>query len=304
MAFIATSSLRQAKTPGRRFEEEENTPQGYQGIGGYKLGGGVLGNKTSYTVPSTSGINQYNKSTGGRRSGSGSGGSYEYYDEGPSLYDQYLAQLEAERQKRISAIKDSIRAQVEQTVRGYEGQRPEIQENYQNLKNQSEVERFKQGKMLRESQANRGALGSGAGRQENLAMQNNYGNALNSINQAEQKDLNALNRAIEDVRSQGRMQEALAEADAAGDFSTALNAGYENYANSGNLSSAANSIKRASKGGSSVSSSSGIGRDTSMSTINNALLNSKQKNLSDKYAEIYKRKFNRDDIKKLNGSTR
>lgn len=228
-----------------------------------------------------------------------------YYEEEPSLYDQYLAQLEAERQKRIDAIKNAIRAQVEQMVNDYEGQRAEIRQNYQALRNQSELERFKQGKMLRESLANRGALDSGAGRQEQLAMQINYGNALNSINMAEQRDMNELNRAIANVRAQGRMQEALAEADAVGDFSTALQQGYQNYGDSANYRGALGGIRKATKGGSAVTSSSGFGlRDRTMSTINNALLNSRtalQKQISD----IYSRRLNKDDLEKLNrGFTR
>lgn len=229
-----------------------------------------------------------------------------YYEEGPSLYDQYLAQLEEERQRRVAAIKDSIRAQVEMSISGYESQRPEIKENYKTLKNQSELERYNQGRMLRESQANRGALDSGAGRQEQLAMQNNYGNALNSINQAEQKDLNALSRAIEDVRAQGRMQEALAEADAAGDFSTALSGGYENYANSANFANASSGIKKATKGGSAVSSSSGTGVDRGTSYINSLLLGrTPTQSTASRIQEIYRRKLNEDDLKKLNrGLTR
>lgn len=228
-----------------------------------------------------------------------------YLDGGMSEYEMYLQQLEAERQKRIDAIKNAIRAQVEQMVNDYEGQRAEIRQNYQALKNQSELERFKQGKMLRESLANRGALDSGAGRQEQLAMQNNYGNALNSINMAEQRDMNELNRAIANARAQGRMQEALAEADAVGDFSTALQQGYQNYGDSANYRGALGGIRKATKGGSAVTSSSGIGlRDRTMSTINNALLNSRtalQKQISD----IYSRRLNKDDLEKLNrGLTR
>lgn len=228
-----------------------------------------------------------------------------YLDGGMSEYEMYLQQLEAERQKRIDAIKNAIRAQVEQMVNDYEGQRAEIRQNYQALRNQSELERFKQGKMLRESQANRGALDSGVGRQEQLAMQNNYGNALNSINMAEQRDMNELNRAIANARAQGRMQEALAEADAVGDFSTALQQGYQNYGDSANYRGALGGIRKATKGGSAVTSSSGFGlRDRTMSTINNALLNSRtalQKQISD----IYSRRLNKDDLEKLNrGLTR
>jgi hypothetical protein len=227
-----------------------------------------------------------------------------YLDGGMSEYEMYLQQLEAERQKRIDAIKNAIRAQVEQMVNDYEGQRAEIRQNYQALKNQSELERFKQGKMLRESLANRGALDSGVGRQEQLALQNNYGNALNLINMAEQRDMNELNRAIANVRAQGRMQEALAEADAVGDFSTALQQGYQNYGDSANYRGALGGIRKATKGGSAVTSSSGIGLDRTMSTINNALLNSRtalQKQISD----IYSRRLNKDDLEKLNrGLTR
>ena len=214
-------------------------------------------------------------------------------------YQEYLARLDAERFNRIAKIKDSIKSQVEQVVRGYESQRPDIQNNYQGLKNQSEVERYNQARMLRESQANRGALDSGAGRQENLAMQNNYGNALNSIQQAEQKDLNELNRAIEDAKSQGSMQMALAEIDDMGNYSAALQAP-EQLTSTANYASARSGIRKASRGGSGVASETGAGLNAGMSTINNAIMNN---NLSKKLqAQLKRRKYNQDDYSRLGGS--
>ncbi|NLD17554.1 MAG: hypothetical protein GX666_08245 [Tissierellia bacterium] len=292
MAFVALSGGLQGKVPIQSQSEREKIAR-IKGLSLLNLP--AFAEKQGISLPTT---------TSTRKASSSSYAPSYGYEEGPSLYDQYLAQLEAERQRRVAAIKDSIRAQVEMSVNGYESQRPETKENYQTLKNQSELERYNQGRMLRESQANRGALDSGAGRQEQLAMQNNYGNALNSINQAEQKDLNALSRAIEDVRAQGRIQEALAEADAAGDFSTALAGGYENYANSANFANASSGIRKATRGGSAVSSSSGTGVDRGTSYINSLLLGrSPSQSTASRIQEIYRRKLNEDDLKRL-GSTR
>ena len=67
---------------------------------------------------------------------------------------------------------------------------------------------------LRETQANRGALDSGAGRQESLDMSTNYSNRLNQINLQEQAEADAIRRAIADVRSQGDLQVANAQSSA------------------------------------------------------------------------------------------
>ena len=108
----------------------------------------------------------------------------------------------------------AIRSQVEQATNKYQGQLDALPGTYQPLKNQSEVERYKAMRALRETQANRGALDSGAGRQESLDMSTNYSNRLNQINLQEQAEADAIRRAIADVRSQGDLQIANAQSSA------------------------------------------------------------------------------------------
>ena len=120
---------------------------------------------------------------------------------------------EMQRQQMEANIA-AIRSQVEQATNKYQGQLDALPGTYQPLKNQSEVERYKAMRALRETQANRGALDSGAGRQENLDMSTNYSNRLNQINLQEQAEADAIRRAIADVRSQGDLQIANAQSSA------------------------------------------------------------------------------------------
>lgn len=87
----------------------------------------------------------------------------------------------------------------------YESQLNGLDDQYQVLRNQSEVERYKTRNALREDMANRGQLDSSYGRQQNLIMDTQYGNAINSINMQEQK-------AKEDIRN--LIAQAMAEGEA------------------------------------------------------------------------------------------
>ena len=145
-------------------------------------------------------------------SGGGGGGGYGY--SAPDYYGQLQAMIAEMQRQQMEANIAAIRSQVEQATNKYQGQLDALPGTYQPLKNQSEVERYKAMRALRETQANRGALDSGAGRQESLDMSTNYSNRLNQINLQEQAEADAIRRAIADVRSQGDLQIANAQSSA------------------------------------------------------------------------------------------
>ena len=154
-----------------------------------------------------------NQSSGGGYSGGGSGGGGYGYS-APDYYGQLQAMIAEMQRQQMEANIAAIRSQVEQATNKYQGQLDALPGTYQPLKNQSEVERYKAMRALRETQANRGALDSGAGRQESLDMSTNYSNRLNQINLQEQAEADAIRRAIADVRSQGDLQIANAQSSA------------------------------------------------------------------------------------------
>lgn len=149
---------------------------------------------------------------GGYSGGGGGGGGYGY--SAPDYYGQLQAMIAEMQRQQMEANIAAIRSQVEQATNKYQGQLDALPGTYQPLKNQSEVERYKAMRALRETQANRGALDSGAGRQESLDMSTNYSNRLNQINLQEQAEADAIRRAIADVKSQGDLQIANAQSSA------------------------------------------------------------------------------------------
>ena len=154
-----------------------------------------------------------NQSSGGGYSGGGGGGGGYGYS-APDYYGQLQAMIAEMQRQQMEANIAAIRSQVEQATNKYQGQLDALPGTYQPLKNQSEVERYKAMRALRETQANRGALDSGAGRQESLDMSTNYSNRLNQINLQEQAEADAIRRAIADVKSQGDLQIANAQSSA------------------------------------------------------------------------------------------
>lgn len=180
----------------------------------------------------------------------GYGNSASNYNNGGVYNDPmqaYLDALEAKRKERINAMKSMIDQQVGMAVGNLQGELGKIPEAYQPMKNQSEVNKYNAQIRLRENQANRGALDSGAGRQESLALQNNYGNNLNQIMLQEQAEKDEINRQIANVQAQGEMQKSQADYDMAGDMSSYLNgidiSGFQNQARS----SAQNVVNRSAK---------------------------------------------------------
>ena len=116
-----------------------------------------------------------------------------------SLLDYFKTQNETAKKSAIDAIVARVNAQKG----AYNNQMNELGDQYQALRNQSEVERYKTRNALREAQANRGQLDSGYGRQEQLLMDTQYGNAINSINLQEQSARNEIKNLIQQMEAEG-----------------------------------------------------------------------------------------------------
>lgn len=192
-------------------------------------GGSSLSNGTNRDPYKTNGMgsydrykaNQSNQSNQNKSYSSGSSGTNTYYSN-YNPYQDYLNALQEAKRRKIEAAKSAIDAQAQAGVQRYKDQLSQVGDDYQSLRNQSEVERYKAQKSLREALANRGALESGAGRQETLTLQNNYGNAINRINTEEQKERNTIQSYINELLANADMKKAQLEADAYGDVESIL----------------------------------------------------------------------------------
>lgn len=179
-------------------------------------------NNQPSTLPGTGGSLPGSYVGGNSGGGSGSGGSGNAYASEEYSGSYMYPDLSAIFQARLNSYRNSINAQKDAAIKNYESQRAGMAENYQNLRNQSEVERYKAQNKLRNALADRGALDSGAGRTETLAMQTNYGNALNNINLQEQAANEELNNAIANIQAQAAQAIADAEASTYDDIASWL----------------------------------------------------------------------------------
>ena len=120
------------------------------------------------------------------------------------LLEYFKQQNEEARKSAIDAIDKNLQAQES----AYNAQSDELKEQYQALKNQSEVERYKSRNALREALANRGQLDSGYGRQEALNTDVAYGNAINSMNMQELKTVQEIKNLIEQAKAEASASKA------------------------------------------------------------------------------------------------
>lgn len=149
----------------------------------------------------------YNKpSSGGGSSGGGSSprqiietlSTDGYYNQ---LLDYFKDKNEEARSSAIKAIMQRL-----ETLKGMYGtQMEDLDEEYQKLINQNEVQRYKSKGAIREALANRGQLDSGLGRQEQLYLDTKYGNQTSNLKAQKQK-------AKQDI--QNLINQAIAEAEA------------------------------------------------------------------------------------------
>lgn len=120
----------------------------------------------------------------------GSGGGTSAAD----IQNAYNDELIAARDAELAALE----ARLQSSIDMYNQQLNQIKANYEGLRDQSEVDRYKSRRALREALANRGQLDSGYGRQEALNADLNYSNQLNAINlqeaQANQEVQNQINQ--------------------------------------------------------------------------------------------------------------
>ena len=134
---------------------------------------------------------------------------------GPSASD-LLAQAMREYQERqrqaAQAAMDAANKQIDlslsNAIAGYDKQRQNATADYQTAINNSELNRFWAGKNLRETQANRGLLDSGAGRQDRLFMDSNYNNNLTKILMERAKAYADIDNAVNTARQNAEAAKA------------------------------------------------------------------------------------------------
>lgn len=187
-----------------------------------------------------------NTGGGGGSGGGGRGGRYGRYTTASSSAGgvtgavdnsaALAAALQAQKQARIDAINAANSALDKQAeaMRGrYDASLQTLANDYQKLRNQAEVNRYRAMFNQREALANRGALDSGAGRQEAMTMQNNYSNNLNAISLQEAAERAAVQQAIDEMYASVENQKAQNMTNGLADYSSALqnliNAQYSGY---------------------------------------------------------------------------
>lgn len=168
--------------------------------------------------------NVYSSGTGddgGTRYSGSSSGTSAGSDYNLGYLDYLSAALEARRQA-IANANAALNKQGQAAEQSYKNQMDQARQDYQKLRNQSELNKYKSLRSLRETQANRGLLNSGAGRQENLNVNATYGNALNEIGIQEQNELSRIQQAITQMWADIAARQAQNEAMVSSDFTSGL----------------------------------------------------------------------------------
>lgn len=136
--------------------------------------------------------------------GGGSGGGYG--EASSNSYMDYLGALQAQRDALIAQANAALDEQGRLAENRYALQKEASDQDYQDLRNQSEVNRYKARGTLRQSLADRGAMDSGIGRQAYVSLANNYDNALNKIGLQQKREDAERNQAINEMWAQIAMQ--------------------------------------------------------------------------------------------------
>lgn len=157
-------------------------------------------NKTAKAVTSSSKVTP--RSDGG--GGSVATASTPAYDPRQGLIDYYRQQNENARKSALDAIEARLKTQMGI----YENQFGQMNDNYDSLINQAEVNYYKSRSALRESLANRGQLDSGLGRQEALNLGVARGNELGNINRQRQKAHDDYNNSIASLKAEAEADKA------------------------------------------------------------------------------------------------
>ena len=159
--------------------------------------------KAANATPATSSGSSASYSGG---SGSSSSGSSVAYNPQQDILNAYKQRMEDAR----AATLRSIDLRLQNNIGQYEQALKDASDQYQALRNQSEVERYKTRASMREALANRGQLDSGFGRQETLELNTKFGNAINNINLQEQAYKNSIQNAIAQLKAEAEAEKASA----------------------------------------------------------------------------------------------
>lgn len=202
--YTGPSGPQSSTTPGTKFTPVTVKPNG------------SIGKTGTETVPGSTGNTGYGYSPGaGYDWGSATGA-------GSNAYADYLAALQAARADAISKANAAVDAQTSAAEGRYRNQLTDIKKDYQDLRNQSEVNRYKALSRQREALANQGRLDGGAGRMENTVLRNNFDNNLNEINLKEASEKRQVESAINELYAQAAALKAQNEMATLTNFGDAL----------------------------------------------------------------------------------
>ena len=109
-----------------------------------------------------------------------------------SIYSRSMDLMRKAAQMQMNNQLNTLKNSMHQLLGSYQSSQNALNQQLDADINQNEVERYKAQRALRETLANRGALNSGAGRQEALNMSNAYSNRQNAIQQAYNTNMNDL----------------------------------------------------------------------------------------------------------------
>lgn len=175
-----------------------------------KKGGGTWRPAGSETVPGSTGNYGYSG----------------YSDTGVAVQSNpmadYIAALQAARADAIAKANAAVDAQTSAAEGRYRNQLIDIGKDYQDLRNQSEVNRYKAIRRQMEALANQGRLDGGAGRMENTVLRNNFDNNLNEINLKEASEKRQVESAINELYAQAAALKAQNEMATLTNFGDAL----------------------------------------------------------------------------------
>lgn len=118
-------------------------------------------------------------------------------DDGSARLQALRNAIEQSRDARLKALLKSLNLNIDT----YENELGNLDRNYQNLIDQSEVERYKTRNYIREALANRGQMDSGYGRQEAMNSDIKYGNTINGIKAQREADRNTIRNAIASLKA-------------------------------------------------------------------------------------------------------
>ena len=195
-------------TGGGMNDSQRKKAEAMGGINAY------IKSRNTTTTPSTS------SSSGRSYSGGSSGGGYAESMSNP--YMDYLNAMQARQQDLINKANAQLDEQGRLAEQRYAIQKQASDQDYDDLRRQSEVNRYKKRAQMRETLSNRGALDSGLGRMETLTMQNNFDNALNKISLQQAREDAERNQAIQEMWQQIAMQKVQNEMSGLGGYADLL----------------------------------------------------------------------------------